>query len=241
MFYNLKALTVASIAFVIIPALGQQLGLDCTTGQTPGSCGQSFFTTFCSSVANQVVGLVIPDAKSRTDGYWTPGVDPARRLNPTLLHRGVGLEMFVVAIYDTPLARILDYGPAAHCELQDCETALNVVSLVCAEGGSAQFAGGAFQFFGRSNTGPCSSIGRIATSLEFIAKTEGVEPQHPYNVTEVAAGDSVAHNSANVRCRAVPVWLCGGCVGQILRVVIALDQKGFWRFYFNQALLLALK
>ncbi|KAJ7786879.1 hypothetical protein B0H14DRAFT_2629998 [Mycena olivaceomarginata] len=147
MFYNLKALTVAALAFVITPALGQALTLACTTGQTTGSC-KSLITQFCSTITAQIVGLVISDAKSY----------PARRLDPALLHDGVGLEVFVFDISDSPLrseARNTDPVNSNKVAAQDCESALSIVSLVCAEGGSGQLTGGAFQFFGLPNTGVC--------------------------------------------------------------------------------------
>ncbi|KAF8163903.1 hypothetical protein K438DRAFT_1858467 [Mycena galopus ATCC 62051] len=130
MFYNFKALSVAALAFVITPALGQQLGLDCTTGQTTGSCGQTFFTTFCSSVQNQV----IPPSGSTQRCFTT----------------GSGLKCDF-------RARNTDPVNSHNVTAQDCETALNVVNLVCAEGGSAQFTGGPFQFFGLPNTGVCKN------------------------------------------------------------------------------------
>ncbi|KAJ7347565.1 hypothetical protein DFH08DRAFT_161953 [Mycena albidolilacea] len=128
MFYNLKGLTVAALAFMITPALGQQLTFDCTTGQTAGSCGQTFFTTFCSSIANQVI---------------PPGGSTQRCFTA-----GSGLKCDF-------RARNTDPVNSRNVTTQDCETALNVVNLVCAQGGSAQFIGKEFQFFGLPNEGVC--------------------------------------------------------------------------------------
>ncbi|KAF8163902.1 hypothetical protein K438DRAFT_1858466 [Mycena galopus ATCC 62051] len=53
MFYNFKALSVAALAFVITPALGQPA---CWEGVNPtlGDC-TSFITTFCTSIAGELI------------------------------------------------------------------------------------------------------------------------------------------------------------------------------------------
>ncbi|KAJ7884110.1 hypothetical protein B0H14DRAFT_2700855, partial [Mycena olivaceomarginata] len=116
MFYNLKALTVAALAFMITPTLGQQLT-------------QTFFTTFCSSIANQVI---------------PPGGSTQRCFTA-----GSGLKCDF-------RARNTDPVNSRNVTTQDCETALNVVNLVCAQPRRAvphSFIGREFQFFGLPNEG----------------------------------------------------------------------------------------
>ncbi|KAJ7814531.1 hypothetical protein B0H14DRAFT_3149421, partial [Mycena olivaceomarginata] len=90
-------------------------------------CG-SFITTFCTSVASEVIG---------------PG-DSAQRCfttsTPTLKGDFTGLNT---------------HNVSSGINVTNCENALESVNATCSLGGWGQVSGAPFRFFGDPNTGPC--------------------------------------------------------------------------------------
>ncbi|KAJ7736225.1 hypothetical protein DFH07DRAFT_1064926 [Mycena maculata] len=112
---------------MITPTFAQQLTLDCATGQTTGSC-EAAITAFCSTITNQVIPPGASTQRCFTTAAGSKCDFRARNTDPVNSHNAT---------------------------VQDCESALSIVSLVCAEGGSGQLTGDAFQFFGLPNPGAC--------------------------------------------------------------------------------------
>ncbi|KAJ7918509.1 hypothetical protein B0H13DRAFT_2321256 [Mycena leptocephala] len=129
MVYNLKALTLAALALVITPALGQ-LKTVCNPGGTMGSCA-NYITTFCTSIANQVIAPNDTAARCFTTPTATLKCD-FHALNTHAVNNSISVE--------------------------NCENALKSVSTECPLGGWGQVSGAAFQFFGDPNTGACGPI-----------------------------------------------------------------------------------
>ncbi|KAJ7122349.1 hypothetical protein C8R44DRAFT_981504 [Mycena epipterygia] len=128
MVYNLKALTLAALALAITPALGQ-LSLACNTGETTGSCSD-FITTFCTSIANQVIPPNSSAQRCFTVSAGTSVCD-FRALNTGTTNTSISVP--------------------------NCEQALTVVGEVCAEGGWGQVGPG-FKFWGNPDTGVCAGV-----------------------------------------------------------------------------------
>ncbi|KAJ7122348.1 hypothetical protein C8R44DRAFT_981503 [Mycena epipterygia] len=131
MVYNLKALTLAALALAITPVLGQ-LNPFCFTnaGGTVGSC-ESFITTFCTSIAGQ---LIAPnDATARCFATSTPNL----KCDFTAINTGT---------------------VADNIDVDFCENLLRTVAAQCPEGGFGTPTGQAFHFAGDPNTGVCEPV-----------------------------------------------------------------------------------
>ncbi|KAJ7328429.1 hypothetical protein DFH08DRAFT_1084516 [Mycena albidolilacea] len=126
MVYQSFALTLAALALLITPSLGQ-LNTVCNPGGTMGSCAD-FITTFCTSIASEVIG---------------PG-DSAQRCfttsTPTLKCDFTALNT---------------HNVSSGISVTNCENALQSVNATCPLGGWGQVSGAPFRFFGDPNTGPC--------------------------------------------------------------------------------------
>ncbi|KAJ7473576.1 hypothetical protein B0H11DRAFT_2282462 [Mycena galericulata] len=125
---NLEALTLAAIALLVTPSLGQ-LNQFCWTAQggTVGNCS-SFISTFCTSIAGEVIPV----------GGSTARCFPA----PTAANANLQCD------FTARNAGTVD----DNINIVTCETQLTAIAAQCAEGGGGQPSGQAFQFWGDPNT-----------------------------------------------------------------------------------------
>ncbi|KAJ6584182.1 hypothetical protein B0H10DRAFT_1959345 [Mycena sp. CBHHK59/15] len=121
-----KSLTLTALALLITPSLGQ-LSTVCNDAGTTGSCA-SFITTFCTSIASEVIAP--GDAASRCFTAST-----------------ANLKCDFTAVNTLTVKNSID--------VSHCESALTSVGAQCPMGGFGQFSGATFQFFGDPNTGVC--------------------------------------------------------------------------------------
>ncbi|KAF8177380.1 hypothetical protein K438DRAFT_1978668 [Mycena galopus ATCC 62051] len=129
MFRTKFLMHLATLALLIIPTSGQEgLNFTCNPAGVPGDCS-AFTTTFCSSVANDLIAQGDTSARCFTTSTKN-------------------LKCDFTAINTVPGNNI----PTA----LNCETVLASVSVACPMGGNAQLTGGDFIYFIDPNTGVCS-------------------------------------------------------------------------------------
>ncbi|KAJ7814532.1 hypothetical protein B0H14DRAFT_3747626 [Mycena olivaceomarginata] len=128
-----KSVTLTALALLITPALGQ-ITTTCFANPgnaTEGSCA-NFITTFCTSIASQVIA---------------PGDTAARCfMTPTA---NLKCDLTAVNLATT----------SSSVSVPVCEAVLTSVNTQCPLlGGFGHATGGAFRFFGDPNTGVCGPV-----------------------------------------------------------------------------------